>query len=139
MKTVQRVRVALTLVWLACTGPAILIVVAQTINGKFGNDLSALFMGLGWLVPLWTPITTMMLVPLTAKIDKSKPAEMFEGGGILVVTYFAMVLYFACIYLVIVLDSVSEVPTARIYLWSTWAFVPLQALLIGLLTKLFLE
>ena len=102
--TVQRVRVTLTLVWLACTGPAILIVVAQTVNGKFGYDLAALFMGLGWLVPLWTPITTMMLVPLTAKIDKSKPVETFEGTGILAVTYFAMILYFACIYMVIVLD-----------------------------------
>jgi hypothetical protein len=137
--TVQRVRVTLTLVWLALTGPAILIVVAQTVNGKFGHDLAALFMGLGWLVPLWTPITTMMLVPLTAKIDKSKPVEPFEGTGILAVTYFAMILYFACIYMVIVLGSMSEVPTASIYLWSTWAFVPLQALLIGLLTKLFLE
>lgn len=139
MKTVQRVRVRLTLVWLACTGPAILILVAQTINGKFGDDISALFMGLGWLIPLWTPITTMMLVPLTAKTDTAKPAEMFEGGGLLAITYFAMILYFACIYLVIVLDMVSEVPTARIYLWSTWAFVPLQAFLIALLTKLFFE
>ena len=111
--TVQRVRVTLTLVWLACTGPAILIVVAQTVNGKFGYDLAALFMGLGWLVPLWTPITTMMLVPLTAKTDKSKPPETFEGTGILAVTYFAMVLYFAGIYMVIVLDSMSEVPTAE--------------------------
>jgi hypothetical protein len=139
MTTVHRVRVTLTLVWLAFTGPSILIVVAQTINGKFGYDLSGLFQGLGWLIPLWTPITTMMLVPLTVKIDKSKPVEPFEGGGVLVITYVAMIIYFLCIYMVIVLDAESEVPTAKIYLWSTWAFVPLQALLIAMLTKIFLE
>lgn len=137
MKTVQRVRITLTVVWLVCTGPAILIVVAQTVSGKFGyDDLSAMFMGLGWLVPLWTPITTLMLVPLTVKPDKP---EMFEGAGVLLITYIAMILYFACIYIVIVLDAEEGLPTAKIFLWSGWAFIPLQALLIALLTKVFLE
>jgi len=115
------------------------MVVAQAISGKFGYSFGGLFIGVGWLLPLWTPITTMLLVPLTLGKEGQSAEQGTVGIGLLAITYIAMLLYCSLVYLIIVLDEINDLPTATIFLWSTSAFLPVQTILIALLTKIFLE
>jgi hypothetical protein len=139
-KTVDQIRSQLSLIWITATSPALVILVALTINGHFGYEAGGMFAGLGWLLPFWTPITTVVLVPIRARNDNGTEAAIFENRALLITTYVAMLVYCICIYMVIVLDAESvSSHIERIYLWSTWTFVPIQAMLIALLSKVFLE
>jgi len=80
VKSVHEVRTEITYWWFISTVPAILIVIAQTALGVFGNTLGDLFKGgLGWILPLWTPVTTLILVPLSVTMDQSGGTKEFKN------------------------------------------------------------
>lgn len=141
VKSVHEVRTEITYWWFISTVPAILIVIAQTALGVFGNTLGDLFKGgLGWILPLWTPVTTLILVPLSVTMDQSGGTKEFKNKGLRSILCIVLWFYAACLYLVILLDRISmTIKTDDLYLWSSWTFLPMQVALIVLITKVFFE
>lgn len=140
MEKVDEVRTKITFWWFIATSPAILIVIAQTVLGVFGNTVTVLFKGLGWILPLWTPVTTLVLMPLSVTIDQTGGSKEFKNGRLRSILYIVLGVYAACLYLVIVLDRISmTIRTDDLFLWSSWTFLPIQVALIVLVTKVFFE
>jgi hypothetical protein len=137
---VHEVRIKITFWWLIATAPAILIVIVQTVLGVFGNTVTDLFKGLGWILPLWTPVTTLILMPLSVTMEQREGTREFKNQRLRSILYIALGFYAACLYLVILLDRISmTIRTDDLFLWSSWTFLPIQVALIVLVTKVFFD
>lgn len=140
MQNVHEVRTKITFWWFIATAPAILIIIAQTVLGVFGSTVTDLFKGLGWVLPLWTPVTTLILMPLSVTMDQTGDRREFKNERLQSILYIVLGVYAACLYLVILLDRISmTIKTDDLFLWSSWTFLPIQVALIVLVTKVFFE
>lgn len=118
--------------WIVLFVPIASIITLQTINRKFDWPI-----GWGWLAPMTIPIISMMLPLLhlnERKINnKTAPLSIFSACIIL------MSLYFFSLYLIVLYEPFSDISIEDLFVISPWFLTPVQGILIGLISKLFLE
>jgi hypothetical protein len=132
---VRRARAALSFFWLLSIGPLFLAVIAQTILGKYGDEWDVPW---SWLSPLTFPILALIIASWSVKgtlADEKEVTGIVAFWGTLVLSFF----YVATLYLIMILEPISDLGWTKIMKWSGWYLGPIQGFVVGALGKFFIE
>jgi hypothetical protein len=139
MITLQVARKTMLLLWLALAAPLLFLALLQVMLAKNGADVADELNALGWLFQLIVPTATVMIAPMTISHHKITSKKEVENRMIYYVGVALIIFYFVCLYSFILLEPYSELPIAKIFLLSSWFLVPIQGILITILSRFFIE
>jgi hypothetical protein len=137
--SLHQARNRLTWIWLALTGPLLLIVILQSINGKYGQNGFESLTGIGWLFQAVLPTASVMIAPITLPINPAVKTRSVENLTLLWITISSFVFYFVILYAIILLEPMSGMSLGNLMAMSAWFLAPIQAFILTLVSKFFLE
>jgi hypothetical protein len=137
--SLHRARNRLTWTWLALTGPLLLIVILQSITGKYGQNGFESLTGIGWLFQAVLPTASVMIAPITLPINPTVEARSVENLTLLWITICSFVFYFVILYAIILLEPMTGISLDKLMAMSAWFLAPIQAFILTLVSKFFLE
>src|SRR5262249_5695422 len=91
--SLHQARNRLTWTWLALSGPLLLIVILQSINGKYGQNGFESLTGIGWLFQAVLPTASVMIAPITLPINPVVEARSVENLTLLWITISSFIFY----------------------------------------------
>jgi hypothetical protein len=137
--SLHQARNRLTWTWLAMTGPLLLIVILQSITGKYGQTGFESLTGIGWLFQAVLPTASVMIAPITLPINPAVETRSVENLTLLWITICSFVFYFVILYAIILLEPMTDMSLQTLMAMSAWFLAPIQAFILTLVSKFFLE
>lgn len=113
MKLARAKRVIFWL-WMALSGPLILLVVAQISLGKYHDDWA---MPLAWLSPLIFPVLGLLIAGTPLR-DNPKHEKVQIARSFPIAVIFLSLVYFFALYGVLIGEPFSDLPFITIFEWS---------------------
>lgn len=132
--SVRRARNILSLFWILATGPLILLVIVQTVLGKYGQDWQIAW---GWLSPLVFPILSLVLAFSVLSADPAAKRP-FRAPAVFWGTMILCGFYVAMLWSVILLEPVSELGWVNLMKFLGWPLGVVQGVVAGAVTRFFL-
>jgi hypothetical protein len=138
--SVGRARAVLSTVWIVLGLPLIGVVFLQTIKGKYGqNDWDT---GFSWLIPLLFPTLSLIIATWTVA-ETPKDRIIMTNKHVFYLSLTVSIFYLGMLYSVIgfMPPTLSEFETyvANIMRRSSWYLGTVQAIVVVLVGKFFLE
>jgi hypothetical protein len=139
MITLQAARNRMLCLWGILAAPLLLLALAQAMFRTHGADVSDAFTELGWIFQLVVPTATVMIAPMTISHHQNISKKQVANRVLYRIGMALIVFYFICSYSFIFLEPYSELPMANVFLISSWFLVPIQGVLITIVSKFFIE
>jgi len=129
-------RSTLLLIWMLGSGLVFAILTAQSIFGRYGDNLQAVW---SWFIPTVIPTISLMLgvlgaTAMTADAD-TKVVKVFFYR----LSKYLSLFYLTILFLTVVLEPFTQLPAIKLYTTSNYWLGPLQGLVVGVIGVLFMS
>jgi hypothetical protein len=139
MITLETARYRMLWLWLVLSAPLLTLALFQTLFAKNGTEVSDVLNALGWLFQVIVPTGTVMIAPMTISHHQVVSKKLVNNRSLYRVGIALILFYFFCLYSFVLLEPLSELPISRIFLISSWFLVPIQGMLIVIISRFFIE
>jgi hypothetical protein len=133
----EHARSRLLVIWMIGGGLVFLILTIQSILGRYGDKLQAVW---SWFIPTVVPTLSLMVgvlgaSALTQDLEEKKIVRVFFFQ----VSQALSVFYLASLFLTIALEPVTKIAATDLYTMSNYWLGPLQGLVLAALGVLFVS
>jgi hypothetical protein len=129
----EKVRNKLARIWFIGTAFPFLLIVIQTLLLKYEPKTQEVW---AWFIPLVFPTITLMVAVMGAEAFTAQARKVVRKGFSMITCYLSFA-YIVVLFLVILLEPISEGDSLKIFSISTFFLGPLQAVVVAAIGYLF--
>jgi hypothetical protein len=137
--SLHQARNRLTLSWLILSAPLLLLVIFQSISGKYGFEGLESLTGVGWVFQAVLPTASVMIATSTLPMSDKIAGRVVENVTLLRITSLSFIFYFLILYSIVLLEPWTNISLPNLMAMSGWFLAPIQAFILTLISKFFLE
>jgi hypothetical protein len=130
----EQARNSLAVIWFVGSGIAFLVLLAQSILGRWGSSLQEVW---AWFFPTIGPTLALMLGVIGATAIQEHQEERTVKGFFFGLSKALSVFYLAALLLTMFLEPFSPMSGMRLFSVSNYWLSPLQSLVVAAVTVLF--
>lgn len=131
---IERARIQVLVVWISLFSPLAILITLQTAFKKYDWTV-----GWGWLGQATIPTLSLMISVIGTRSVSKEAEKTTPNRTLYLLCINVTILYFLTLYGIVLLEPFVDYDVVHLFSVSGWFVAPLQGLLIGLLSKLFLE